>query len=115
MGIADSVIRNYHLEGTHFLVQMFINQCKFRPLSGNPLLVKFSPRRFIVRYLLRTELMLLQIVYCWFNEIIGVLLLSKLPLYFHNNFDKCRQIQIPTTQFKTIWLQYLSENIVWVI
>jgi len=29
MDIADSVIRNYRLEGTHFPVPMLINQCKF--------------------------------------------------------------------------------------
>ena len=49
MDIADSVVRNYRLEGTHFPVPMLINQWKFRPLYGNPLLVKFSPRHLIAR------------------------------------------------------------------
>jgi len=40
MDIEDSVKRNYRLEGTHIMVQMLINQYKFRSLSGNPLLVK---------------------------------------------------------------------------
>ena len=37
--IADLVTGNYHLEGTDFPVTMLIRQCKFCPLSGNPLLV----------------------------------------------------------------------------
>jgi len=49
MDIADSVIRNYRLEGTHFPVPMLINRPKFRLLSRNPLLVKFAPRRLIKR------------------------------------------------------------------
>jgi len=49
MDIADSVIRNYRLEGTHILVPMLINQYKLRSLSWNPLLVKFAPRRLIAR------------------------------------------------------------------
>jgi len=79
MDIADSVIRNYRVEGTHVPVLMLINQCKFRLLSGNPFLVKFSPRRFIALKLLRKASMLLhftdrlQIVYCLLNEIIGLL------------------------------------------
>jgi len=40
MDIADSVIRNYRLEGTHFSVPMLINQSKIRSLSRNPLLVE---------------------------------------------------------------------------
>jgi len=49
MDIADSVIRNYRLEGTHFPVPNLINQSKFRSLSQNPLLVKFTPRGLITR------------------------------------------------------------------
>jgi len=49
MDIADLIIRNYRLEGTHFPVPMLINQTKFRSLSRNPLLVKFAPRRLITR------------------------------------------------------------------
>ena len=44
MDIADSVIRNYRLEGTHFPVPMLISQCKFvclvRPTFGQ---VRTSP------------------------------------------------------------------------
>jgi len=49
MDIANSVIRNYRLEGIHFPVPMLINQSKFRSLSRNPLLVKFAPRHLITR------------------------------------------------------------------
>jgi len=47
--VADSVIRNYRLERTHFPVLMLINQSKFRSFIRNPLLVKFAPRLFIIR------------------------------------------------------------------
>jgi len=49
MDIEDSVIRNYRLEETHILVPMLLNQYKLRSHSGNPLLVKFAPRRLIAR------------------------------------------------------------------
>jgi len=49
MDIADSVIRNYRLEGTYFPVLILINQSKFCSLSRYPLLVKFAPRRLITR------------------------------------------------------------------
>ena len=48
MDIADSVIRKYRLEGTHFPDPMHINQSKFRSFSRNPLLAKFAPRRLII-------------------------------------------------------------------
>jgi len=62
MDIADSVVRNYRLEGTHFPIPMLINQSKFRSLSRNPLLVRFAPCRLITRKLTRTVSMLLQTV-----------------------------------------------------
>jgi len=40
MDKADPVTGNYRLEGTDFPVSMFISQCKFSPLRGNPLLLK---------------------------------------------------------------------------
>jgi len=49
MDIADSVIRNQRLEGSHLPVPMLIHQSKLRWLSRNPRLVKFAPRRFITR------------------------------------------------------------------
>ena len=39
MDIADLVIRNYCLEGTHFPVSMLINQCTFHLLSKHSSIV----------------------------------------------------------------------------
>ena len=43
MDKADSVIRNYRLEGTHILVPMLLNQYKFSSLSGSFDEVRTSP------------------------------------------------------------------------
>ena len=76
MDIADSVIRNYRLKGTHFPVPMPINQSKFRSLSRNPLLVRTSPLDYPIIDENRINVVTdrLKIVYCLFNEIIVVLL-----------------------------------------
>ena len=82
MDIADSVIRNYRLERTHFSVPMLISQSKFHSLSRNPLLVKFrtSPLDYQINDENRVNVVTdrLKIVYCLFNEIIGVSLLNVL-------------------------------------
>jgi len=80
MDIADPVIRNYRFERTHFPVPMLINQCKFVCLVWEPTFgqVRTSPLDYLIIEDHRVNVVTdrLNIVYCLFNEIIGVLLAS---------------------------------------
>ena len=49
MDKADSVKAYYRIERTDCPIPLHTNQCKFRPLRGNPLLVKFAPGLLITR------------------------------------------------------------------
>ena len=75
MDIANPVIRNYCLERTHFPVPM-LNQCKFVCLVGTHFwssshLADDYP--IIEDHRVKVVTDRLKIVYCLFNEIIGVL------------------------------------------
>jgi len=79
MDIADPVIRNYRFERTHFPVPMLLNQCKFVGLVGTHFgQVRTSPLDYPIIEDHRVNVVTdrLKIVYCLFNEIIGVLLVS---------------------------------------
>jgi len=77
MDMADLVIRNYRLEGTHFPVPMLTNKFRLEPTFGQ---VRTSPLDYPIIDENRVNVVTdrLKIVYCLFNEIIGVSLLTVL-------------------------------------
>ena len=80
---ADSITRNYRLEGTHFMAPMLINQSKFilfawwEPTFGQ---VCTSSLDYPIIDENRVNVVTdrLRIIYCLLNKIIGVLLLNVL-------------------------------------